>query len=241
MAENFLISNQLIDFIWFNIFCCCTHSFSVAWWFIVASWLGFFFCRGDSSSPSSAELCGWCAGIRVKFKWVVGFGRQKKMSKLYIGNLAAEANEAALRQLLQESGVGNVSSVLVKRGGYAFIDCPEQSTVDRAIEKLNGKFTFYSIIIFVFFPFVKSGSKSFKRTVTTQIERSEFIDWSPTECDSGAMRRTESTMFLFYSDQYRHQILSRKQFFFQHKKNPDHIVIAMRFSDQHLPPTSVSL
>ena len=65
---------------------------------------------------------------------------QKKMSKLYIGNLAAEANEAALRQLLQESGVGNVSSVLVKRGGYAFIDCPEQSTVDRAIEKLNGKF-----------------------------------------------------------------------------------------------------
>ena len=66
------------------------------------------------------------------------------MSKLYIGNLAAEANEAALRQLLQESGVGNVSSVLVKRGGYAFIDCPEQSTVDRAIEKLNGKFSLYS-------------------------------------------------------------------------------------------------
>lgn len=61
------------------------------------------------------------------------------MSKLYIGNLAAEANEAALRQLLQESGVGTVSSVLVKRGGYAFIDCSEQSTVDRAIEKLNGK------------------------------------------------------------------------------------------------------
>ena len=69
---------------------------------------------------------------------------RKKMSKLYIGNLAAEANEAALRQLLQESGVGNVSSVLVKRGGYAFIDCPEQSTVDRAIEKLNGKFSLYS-------------------------------------------------------------------------------------------------
>lgn len=75
----------------------------------------------------------------------------KKMSKLYIGNLAAEANEAALRQLLQESGVGNVSSVLVKRGGYAFIDCPEQSTIERAIEKLNGtvyiapSFIFYSL------------------------------------------------------------------------------------------------
>lgn len=69
------------------------------------------------------------------------------MSKLYIGNLAAEANEAALRQLLQESGVGNVSSVLVKRGGYAFIDCPEQSTVDRAIEKLNGQIFMGSTLV----------------------------------------------------------------------------------------------
>jgi RNA recognition motif-containing protein len=77
-------------------------------------------------------------------------GRPKKMSKLYIGNLAAEANEAALRQLLQESGVGNVSSVLVKRGGYAFIDCPEQSTVDRAIEKLNGKFYIFPYYFSVF-------------------------------------------------------------------------------------------
>lgn len=71
------------------------------------------------------------------------------MSKLYIGNLAAEANEAALRQLLVESGVGNVSSVLVKRGGYAFIDCPEQSTIERAIEKLNG------IHLSIYFPTVK--------------------------------------------------------------------------------------
>lgn len=62
------------------------------------------------------------------------------MSKLYIGNLAAEVNETALRQLLADAGIGTVSSVLVKRGGYAFIDCPEQATVERAIEKLNGKF-----------------------------------------------------------------------------------------------------
>ena len=68
------------------------------------------------------------------------------MSKLYIGNLAAEANEASLRQLLQDNGITNVSSVLVKRGGYAFIDCPEQSTVDRAIEKLNGN----SLIPYIF-------------------------------------------------------------------------------------------
>ena len=59
------------------------------------------------------------------------------MSKLYIGNLPAEANEAVLRQLLQDHEI-NVTSVLVKRGGYAFIDCPEQSTIERAIEQLNG-------------------------------------------------------------------------------------------------------
>ena len=67
-------------------------------------------------------------------------------SKLYIGNLAAEVNEAALRQLLQENGVSNVSSVLVKRGGYAFIDCADQSSVDKAIEKLNG--TYYTSLHF---------------------------------------------------------------------------------------------
>lgn len=59
------------------------------------------------------------------------------MSKLYIGNLPAECNEAALRQLLTEQAI-NVSSVLVKRGGYAFIDCAEQATIDRAIQQLNG-------------------------------------------------------------------------------------------------------
>lgn len=59
------------------------------------------------------------------------------MSKLYVGNLPAEANEAGLRQLLQDHGI-NAASVLIKRGGYAFIDCPEQSAIERAIEKLNG-------------------------------------------------------------------------------------------------------
>ena len=64
-------------------------------------------------------------------------GTRGEMSKLYIGNLPAEANEAVLRQLLQDHEI-NVTSVLVKRGGYAFIDCPEQSTIERAIEQLNG-------------------------------------------------------------------------------------------------------
>lgn len=61
------------------------------------------------------------------------------MSKLYVGNLPQEAGEQALRQLLEDQGVA-CGSVLVKRGGYAFVDCPDQSAADKAIDKLNGKY-----------------------------------------------------------------------------------------------------
>jgi hypothetical protein len=81
------------------------------------------------------------------------------------------------------------------------------------------------------------------------IEKGEIIDWSPR--DSGAVRRTESTMFsTFYSDQVM-KFFPLHHFFPAHQKKKEkrkciflffsnHIVIAMRFSDQHLPPTSVS-
>lgn len=60
------------------------------------------------------------------------------MSKLYVGNLPSECNEAALRQLFQEHSLA-CTTILVKRGGYAFVDCCDQSTADRAIDKLNGE------------------------------------------------------------------------------------------------------
>ncbi|XP_011495022.1 PREDICTED: insulin-like growth factor 2 mRNA-binding protein 3-A [Ceratosolen solmsi marchali] len=60
------------------------------------------------------------------------------MSKLYVGNLPSDCNEAALRQLFQEHSLV-CTTILVKRGGYAFIDCCDQSTADRAIDKLNGE------------------------------------------------------------------------------------------------------
>jgi RNA recognition motif-containing protein len=60
------------------------------------------------------------------------------MSKLYVGNLPSDCNEAALRQLFQEHSFV-CTTILVKRGGYAFIDCCDQSTADRAIDKLNGE------------------------------------------------------------------------------------------------------
>lgn len=61
------------------------------------------------------------------------------MSKLYVGNLPQDASEQALRQLLDDNGITS-GGILVKRGGYAFIDCPDQSAADKAIDKLNGEY-----------------------------------------------------------------------------------------------------
>lgn len=61
------------------------------------------------------------------------------MSKLYIGNLPSDMNEAGLRQLFVEQNL-SCTNILVKRGGYAFVDCPDQSSADKAIDKLNGEF-----------------------------------------------------------------------------------------------------
>ncbi|XP_064091559.1 insulin-like growth factor 2 mRNA-binding protein 1 isoform X8 [Macrobrachium nipponense] len=69
------------------------------------------------------------------------------MSKLYVGNLPADVNEGTLRQLFLDQGL-SATNVLVKRGGYAFVDCPDQSGIDRAIEELNGyNFMGHSIVV----------------------------------------------------------------------------------------------
>ncbi|CAG9138699.1 unnamed protein product [Plutella xylostella] len=59
------------------------------------------------------------------------------MNKLYIGNLSIEADEAAIRQLFAEHSL-TVAEISIKRGGYAFVDFPDQSAADRAIDKLHG-------------------------------------------------------------------------------------------------------
>ncbi|CAH1102306.1 unnamed protein product [Psylliodes chrysocephalus] len=78
------------------------------------------------------------------------------MSKLYVGNLPTETSENSLRQLFEEQNL-SYTSILVKRGGYAFVDCPDQSSADRAIDKLNG-FTFNGVALVVE-PSVASGKK----------------------------------------------------------------------------------
>ncbi|XP_043289055.1 insulin-like growth factor 2 mRNA-binding protein 1 [Venturia canescens] len=78
------------------------------------------------------------------------------MSKLYVGNLPSDCNEAALRQLFQGHNL-SCTTILVKRGGYAFVDCSDQSTADRAIDKLNG-YTYLGFALVVE-PSVASGTK----------------------------------------------------------------------------------
>ncbi|XP_076278955.1 IGF-II mRNA-binding protein isoform X2 [Lasioglossum baleicum] len=91
------------------------------------------------------------------------------MSKLYVGNLPSDCNESALRQLFQDHNL-SCTTILVKRGGYAFIDCIDQSVADRAIDKLNG-YTYLGSSLVVE-PSVASGPK--KRGAGTKVVVSNF-------------------------------------------------------------------
>ncbi|KAF6198664.1 hypothetical protein GE061_008416 [Apolygus lucorum] len=86
------------------------------------------------------------------------------MSKLYVGNLPNVVTEADLHLLFFESGIAT-SAVLLKKGGYAFVDCYEQSLADRAIDKLNGAVFLGSQIVVE--PSVAAAQK---RKSTTKIE-----------------------------------------------------------------------
>uniref|UniRef100_A0A131XY52 Putative igf-ii mrna-binding protein imp n=1 Tax=Ixodes ricinus TaxID=34613 RepID=A0A131XY52_IXORI len=60
------------------------------------------------------------------------------MNKLYIGNLPADVNEGSIRELFHEQTGASPKSVLVKKGGYAFVECADELAVGKAIEALNG-------------------------------------------------------------------------------------------------------
>ncbi|KAL1514275.1 hypothetical protein ABEB36_003558 [Hypothenemus hampei] len=69
------------------------------------------------------------------------------MSKLYVGNLPNDTNENSLRQLFVEQNL-SCTNILMKRGGYAFVDCPDQSSADKIIDKLNG-YNFHGSLLVV--------------------------------------------------------------------------------------------
>ncbi|XP_075737436.1 insulin-like growth factor 2 mRNA-binding protein 1 [Rhipicephalus microplus] len=59
------------------------------------------------------------------------------MNKLYIGNIPADVNEGSIRELFhQQTGVVP-KSMLLKKGGYAFVECSDNLVISKAIEALN--------------------------------------------------------------------------------------------------------
>lgn len=58
------------------------------------------------------------------------------MFKLYVGNLPPDITDGSLYSLFQDHGI-DTSHVLLKTN-YAFVDCPDQINVDKAIAKFNG-------------------------------------------------------------------------------------------------------
>lgn len=67
------------------------------------------------------------------------------MNKLYIGNLPAEVEAAAVHRLLLDQKLP-ATRVAIKRGGYAFVDFPDQSSADKAVDQLRGMYNSISSI-----------------------------------------------------------------------------------------------
>lgn len=59
------------------------------------------------------------------------------MSKLYIGNLSPDVSQELLLRELGERAI-DVTHIVLNKRGFAFIDCPDQVALDKAIEKLSG-------------------------------------------------------------------------------------------------------
>lgn len=60
------------------------------------------------------------------------------MYRAYCGNLDSSVTEETLDGLLRERGL-SPDNILLKRG-YAFIDLPDQNSLDKAIDSLHGKY-----------------------------------------------------------------------------------------------------
>jgi len=61
-----------------------------------------------------------------------------KMYRVYLGNLDEQVTEPILQKVFADHGL-QVTGILIKRG-YGFVDCPDQTTFDQTIDRLNGLF-----------------------------------------------------------------------------------------------------
>jgi len=67
------------------------------------------------------------------------------MYRVYLGNLDEQVTESILQKVFADHSLP-VTSVLIKRG-YGFVDCPDQTTFDQTIDRLNGLFLMLSYIL----------------------------------------------------------------------------------------------
>ena len=67
------------------------------------------------------------------------------MHRAYVGNLDSGVSDSTLDSLLRERGL-SPDNIIIKRG-YAFVDFPDQNSLDKAIDSLHGKFTTSRIIV----------------------------------------------------------------------------------------------
>lgn len=58
------------------------------------------------------------------------------MYRVYLGNLDEQVTEPVLQKVFADHGLP-VTGILIKRG-YGFVDCPDQTTFDQTIDRLNG-------------------------------------------------------------------------------------------------------
>jgi insulin-like growth factor 2 mRNA-binding protein 1 len=58
------------------------------------------------------------------------------MYRVYLGNLDEQVTEPILQKVFSDNGLP-VTGILIKRG-YGFVDCPDQTTFDQTIDRLNG-------------------------------------------------------------------------------------------------------
>lgn len=59
-----------------------------------------------------------------------------EMYRVYLGNLDEQVTEPILEKVFSDHGLP-VTGILIKRG-YGFVDCPDQTTFDQTIDRLNG-------------------------------------------------------------------------------------------------------
>jgi len=60
------------------------------------------------------------------------------MYRVYLGNLDKQVTEPILQKVFADNGLP-VTGILIKHG-YGFVDCPDQTTFDQTIDRLNGLF-----------------------------------------------------------------------------------------------------